>query len=285
MSRIPGFTDLDRATRELLYGGKTGAFQFDNIVQLTSKTADGVEFSTTTSVKGERLESIIKAAYGTEKYGFTASILGDGKVLGTATLKNPAPGVNVTLSGTIPDENSGKLALDYSAPYFTLKSKLGLTNSPKLDISASTGKDGFGIDGKEVVVVGGDATYDTNKADVTAWSAGLGYHGLDYQLGGILTDRGNTLKLHYAHNLDAARTAGAEVTRPINGGDTKAVVGYSHRLQDGAVSKLRIDTGGLLTILYEQEVRPKIRMGVTGQVDVRKPDTRPKLGFAFDVKQ
>ena len=44
--------------------------------------------------------------------------------------------------------------------------------------------------GKEVVVVGGDATYDTNKADVTAWSAGLGYHGLDYQLGGILTDRG-----------------------------------------------------------------------------------------------
>lgn len=26
-----------------------------------------------------------------------------------------------------------------------------------------------------------------------------------------------------------------------------------------------------------QEVRPKIRMGVTGQVDVRKPDTRPKL--------
>ncbi len=39
-------------------------------------------------------------------------------------------------------------------------------------------------------MVGGDATYDTNKADVTAWSAGLGYHGLDYQLGGILTDRG-----------------------------------------------------------------------------------------------
>ena len=38
--------------------------------------------------------------------------------------------------------------------------------------------------------MGGDATYDTNKADVTAWSAGLGYHGLDYQLGGILTDRG-----------------------------------------------------------------------------------------------
>ena len=38
------------------------------------------EFSTTTAVKGERLESIIKAAYGTEKYGFTASILGDGKV-------------------------------------------------------------------------------------------------------------------------------------------------------------------------------------------------------------
>ena len=35
------------------------------------------------------------------------------QVLGTATLKNPAPGVNVTLSGTIPDENSGKVCTLY----------------------------------------------------------------------------------------------------------------------------------------------------------------------------
>ena len=48
------------------------------------------EFSTTTAVKGERLESIIKAAYGTEKYGFTASILGDGKVSGHQALVGAA---------------------------------------------------------------------------------------------------------------------------------------------------------------------------------------------------
>ena len=38
-------------------------------------------------------------------------------------------------------------------------------------------------------VVSSDATYETNKADVTAWSTRLGCQGLDSQLGGILTDK------------------------------------------------------------------------------------------------
>ena len=41
-----------------------------------------------------------------------------------------------------------------------------------------------------LVVEGSDATYKTSKADVTAWSKGLGCHDLDFQPGGILTDRG-----------------------------------------------------------------------------------------------
>jgi hypothetical protein len=55
---------------------------------------------------------------------------------------------------------------DYSIPHLTLKSAVGLTNQPKVDLAATTGyKD---------VVVGGDATYDSSKNDITKWSAGIG---------------------------------------------------------------------------------------------------------------
>lgn len=48
----------------------------------------------------------------------------------------------------------------------TLKSAVGLTNQPKVDLAATTGyKD---------IVAGGEATYDSAKGQVTKWAAGVG---------------------------------------------------------------------------------------------------------------
>jgi len=52
---------------------------------------------------------------------------------------NVAPGLKVGLSGTLPDVNSAKLSVDYVMQYLNLKSSLGLTSTPKVEMSASTG--------------------------------------------------------------------------------------------------------------------------------------------------
>lgn len=55
---------------------------------------------------------------------------------------------------------------DYSVPHLTLKTGVGLTSQPKVDVAFTTGyKD---------VIFGGEATYDSAKNDLTKWSAGVG---------------------------------------------------------------------------------------------------------------
>lgn len=59
-----------------------------------------------------------------------------------------------------------QVSADYSVPHLTLKTSVGLTNQPKVDLAATTGyKD---------IVFGGEATYDSAKGDVTKWAAGAG---------------------------------------------------------------------------------------------------------------
>ena len=59
-----------------------------------------------------------------------------------------------------------QLSAEYAIPHLTLKSAVGLTNQPKVDLAATTGyKD---------IVVGGEATYDSAKGQVTKWAAGVG---------------------------------------------------------------------------------------------------------------
>ena len=63
-----------------------------------------------------------------------------------------------------------QLSAEYAIPHLTLKSAVGLTNQPKVDLAASTGyKD---------IVVGGEATYDSAKGQVTRWAAGVGARSL-----------------------------------------------------------------------------------------------------------
>ena len=60
-----------------------------------------------------------------------------------------------------------QLGIDYTLPHLTLKSLVGLTAAPAVDIAATSGyKD---------VVFGGLATFDTAKNNsLTKWSLGVG---------------------------------------------------------------------------------------------------------------
>lgn len=37
-------------------------------------------------------------------------------------------------------------------------------------------------------------------------------------------------------------------------------------------------------VLPVQELKPKTKIGISGQFDATNPDTKPKVGFAFDLK-
>ncbi|EIE23531.1 voltage-dependent anion-selective channel protein [Coccomyxa subellipsoidea C-169] len=277
-AKIPAFTDIGKATRELLYGSKSGVFQYNQALNISTKTADGVEFSVVTVKKEDRIEGALKANYKTKKYGFTGTFGSTGLVSTSVAVYSVAPGLDVTLFGTLPDvQGSAKVSADYVVPHLTLKTSVGLTNQPKVDLAATTGyKD---------IVFGGEATYDSAKGDVTKWAAGAGYQRLDYAVGVLLKDMGKVMTVSYAHNVDATTAAGAEVSKRLDEKEfTTFTLGLQKRLENGALAKFRLDNAGIASALYETELKPNHKLAISSQFNATDLNKPPKLGFALDIK-
>ena len=202
---------------------------------------------------------------------------------------------------------------------------MGLSSTPKVELSATSGvKDvAFGVSG----------AYDAAKGAVSAWSAGASLTRPDFQASAVLLDLGKTVKLGYAHNVDAATVAGAEVTRALDGGaetvfavrgggvyffffhaslffslsprrrsvplslslfslslflslsqNKKQQVGYGKRLPSGALAKVRAESTGLTSLLYEQELSPLSRLALCSQFDATNLDKPPKVGVNIALK-
>ncbi len=194
----------------------------------------------------------------------------------TGTAANIAPGLSAGLTGSLPDQSSAKLTVDYAIPHLTLKTAVGLTATPKVDIAATTGVEG--------IVVGGDVGYDTSKGSITRWALAAGYTKADYQAVLMLTDRGETVKASYTQNVDAGTTVGAEVIRSLTKETTAFTLGYAKKLDSGALIKTRLDNTGLTSVLYEQELQPKTTVALSSQFDATDLNKAPKFGVAFGLK-
>lgn len=64
------------------------------------------------------------------------------------------------------------------------------------------------------------------------------------QVAAFLSDKGNTLKLSYAHSVNPTTTVGAEVTRKLASGDTGFALGYARKLASGALAKMKVRQRG-----------------------------------------
>jgi voltage-dependent anion channel protein 2 len=261
-----------------LLGGKEGVFQYNQVVSISSKTVDGVEFTATTAKRDDKVETALKAGYKYKNIQTNVTFNHLGKVVASATVSDIAPGLSATILGTLPDVHTAKLGIDYTLPHLTLKSTVGLTAAPAVDISATSGYND--------VVFGGLATFDTAKNNsLTKWTLGVGYTRLDYQVAALLADQGETLKVQYAHNVDPTQSVGGEVSKSLHKDDaTLITLGYLKRLQNGSLAKVRLDNTGIASFLYEQELQPKTKLALASQFDATNLEKAPKIGIALDIK-
>jgi hypothetical protein len=65
------------------------------------------------------------------------------------------------------------MMVDWTVPNLTVKAAVALTNQPKVDLAVTTGRMDY--------VLGAAALYDSATGNVSTWSVGAGYTGLDYQ--------------------------------------------------------------------------------------------------------
>ena len=169
-------------------------------------------FTATAVKKDDAVEHGVKAAYKTGRVGVSASVAAGGALTAAATVADVAPGLAVSLTGTLPDAASAKvgetemarvvggervargahpshplpssppppfqLGLDYAVPHLTAKATIGLTSTPRVDLAATTAvKD---------VSFGASAAYDSAKGALASWSIGSSLTRADYQASALL---------------------------------------------------------------------------------------------------
>lgn len=227
-----------------------------------------------------KLETDLKASYETSQYKLVTSLVqATGKLGLSLAAKEVAPGFTVGVSGTLPDVDSGKLAVDYVAPHLTLKTSTSLSATPKVDASATSR---FAIKGRDVVG-GADVSYDAAKGAVTKWVLGLGYTAADYQIAAMLNDKQDVTAL-IAHSVRSDLTIGAEVVRNLNSADTSMAAGISRRLPSGALQKVKVAHTGIVSVLHEQILEGKSKIALSGQFDAKDLSKTPKYGVSVDFK-
>merc|ERR1712216_811370 len=264
MAKTLSFDALGKAAKDLLGGG----FQLNQKVTATTKTDTGVDFTVSGVKKDEKLDG---------DYSADIKVAADSKVTTSIAYSKLFPGLKVALNGSIPDKASGKLSFDYSASAnYIIKGNVGLTSTPKAEVSVTVGHSGLGA--------GAEAGYCTKASAVTKWGIGAAYAASDYKCALLVADKGDTLKASYVHSVSASTTVGGEVVRKFAKDTTNFTVGAAHKLENGAITKAKIDNTGIASILYEQEFAPKSKTAVTLQFDTMNLNKSARVGVAMDFK-
>ncbi|KAI8465284.1 MAG: eukaryotic porin/Tom40 [Monoraphidium minutum] len=275
---VLGFYEVGKDAKDVIFGGRTGLYVFDQRVSLSTKTADGVALALQAINKGDKADLSLKSTYNHNNYGLTALFkTSTDKIDVTATVDKLAPGLKAAVHATLPDAQSGKLLLDYvPCSYAHVRATLGLNTQPKVAL-ATTAQRGN-------VIYGAEGTFDTGKSEVTGYGLLAGWLGPDSQLVLQLTDKLETAKVLASHNYTRDKAVAAEVSRPVKGGDVSFTLGIQQRLDNGALVKAKVNHAGLASLLYEQRLASGERIALSAQVDtINIGGKAPKVGVAFDL--
>lgn len=266
---------------DVLYGGRDGVYQFNTTTSLATKTQDGMDFVLKASQKEGGFVPEAKATYDNANFKIVTSLAqASGKVGLALTGKKVIPGLNVTLSGSLPDANSGKLAVEYvPVDSVAVKTATSLSASPAMDVSIATSLDVKGRD----LVVGGQGGYDAAKGMVTSWKVGFGYAAHDYQVASTLNDKKDVSAL-VAHTVSPDVTVGAEIVRNLESSETSMTAGIARTLPSGALQKVKVQHTGVVSILHETALDGKNKVALSGQFDAKDLTKAPKYGVALDFK-
>ncbi|GKE56191.1 mitochondrial outer membrane protein porin of 34 kDa [Tanacetum coccineum] len=196
----------------------------------------------------------------------------------TITVDEAAPGLKAILSFKVPDQNSGKLEVQYLHDYAGICASVGLTANPIVNFS--------GVVGTNIGAFGTDVSFDTKTGNFTKYNAGLSYSNADLIAALTLNDKGDTLNASYYHIVKPLTNTyvGAEVNRSFSTNENTFTVGTQHSLDPLTTVKARVNNFGRASALIQHEWRPKSLFTLSGEVDTKALDKSAKFGLALALK-
>eukprot|EP00210_Caulerpa_lentillifera_P007128 g6820.t1 len=260
---------------KLLYGSRNAAFQYDQKFKVSAKAEDGVTYALNITKKTDKMASEFKAAYDHKAYAVEATLVHTGNIAVKGSISDLlTPGLKVSTSASVPLTAPAKLSIGYVHPHLNLSTSVALASTPKIDASLTTGHSN--------ITVGVEGSYDKDK--------GTGYTAPDYQVGLILGDKGlnclvgKTLKAALLYRLNLTTSAATEIRKAVRGdGISLFVAGVSHKLENGALFKTKIDSNGILSCLWKQDIEKGTNLAFSTEVDVKNIEKTAKVGVSVEV--
>jgi len=161
------------------------------------------------------------------------------------------------------------------------RASLNVFKGPTFTADTVFGHDGF--------LIGAEAAYNVTSGTVTNYGAALGFSAPDYAVTFLAQDNLNRYTASYYHRVSRDVEAGGKAVydagRPADG--VKLEVGTKAFLDGAANVKAKINNVGLLSLSYQQSLRPGVKASFGLSLDTQKlgggpvPSSAHKVGASF----
>ncbi|CAH8385694.1 unnamed protein product [Eruca vesicaria subsp. sativa] len=275
MVKGPGlYTDIGKKARDLLYKDHNS----DQKLSITTQSPAGVAITSSGTKKGDLLLGDVAFQLKQKNITTDLRVCTDNTVLITATVDEAAPGLKSIFSFRAPDQNSGKIELQYLHDYAGISTSMGLTQNPTVNFS--------GVIGTNVLAAGTDVSFDTKSGNFTKINAGLNFTKDDLIASLTVNDKGDSINASYYHIVNPLFNTyvGAEVSHKFSSKANTITVGAQHSLDPLTMVKTRVNSAGIANALIQHQWTPRSFFTISGEVDTKAIDKNAKVGLALSLK-
>jgi len=92
------------------------------------------------------------------------------------------------------------------------------------------------------------------------------------------------LKAALLYKLNSTTSAATEIHKAIKGDNTSLfVAGLSRKLDSGGLFKTKMDSNGILSCLWQQDLQKGTNLALSGEVDVKNLEKSAKVGVSVEM--
>ncbi|KAH9465021.1 hypothetical protein PSHT_08696 [Puccinia striiformis] len=256
--------DLCRSSACILFRPST-QFTIRSGLTLSPPTVAGLRDGKSGVIAGD-----LEAKYLLPKYGltFTPTWSTSNLVKAQFELDNKiAKGLKLDLATSMnPVSNAKNAALTatYKQPGLHTRTLVDLFRGPSFTLDAVIGRDGF--------LVGGDATYDVQKAAISKYNAIVGYSAPEYAITLHGLSNLSTFHASYYHKVNRDVEAGAKAIYDSKSSskNISLEVGTRAYLDNASFIKAKINNTGILGLGYTQALRPGVKVSFGLALDTQQ---------------
>ncbi|KAK4451864.1 mitochondrial outer membrane protein porin [Podospora aff. communis PSN243] len=277
---IPAFSDIAKSANDLL--NKDFYHLSAGTLEVKSNTPNNVAFKVTGKSSHDKATAgAIEGKYNDKPNGLTLTqSWNTSSALETKIelADNLAKGLKLEgIFGLLPSTQAraAKFNLHFKQPGFHGRAFFDLLKGPTASIDAIVGHEGF--------LAGASAGYDVQKAQITGYSAAVGFQAPTYTAAVTATDNLSVFAASYYHKVNSQVEAGSKATWNSKSGNTVGLeVATKYRLDPVSFVKAKINDRGVAAVAYNVLLREGVTFGVGASFDTQKLDQAThKVGTSF----